>query len=291
MQHRLEIMCRFLAYKGESILLADLLTRPYHSLIKQSFSAKLRSGPLNGDGFGIGWYDFNLDREPGLFTSLTPAWGNLNLERIASKIKSPSFFAHVRAATPGLMVTEVNCHPFQYKNLLFMHNGYISGFLKIKRILRRSLRDELYHTISGTTDSEHAFALFLNFLPPRFENVTTNMLAEAMEKTISQLNAWSEEFGITDRSNFNFAVTDGKRMVVTRYAARSKTAPESLYTIQGSHLKWESDMPRMGKASLCHDSVIIASEPLTKDISNWEEVKPNSMVTLNVRNEMKIFDL
>lgn len=284
-------MCRFLAYKGEAILLADLLTRPYHSLIKQSFSSKLRAEPLNGDGFGIGWYDFALDRDPGLFTSLTPAWGNKNLLRIASKIKSPSFFAHVRAATPGLMVAEVNCHPFQYKNLLWMHNGYIADFHKIKRTLRGSIRDDIYNTINGTTDSEHAFALFLNFLPPAFESVTTQMLADAMEKTIAQLNSWSEEAGITERSNFNFAVTDGKRTVVTRYAVRSKTPPESLYTIQGSHLKWESDMPRMGKATQSKESVIIASEPLTKDISNWKEVPSNSMLTLNIRNEMEIFHL
>jgi len=54
-------MCRLLLYTGKRpILLADLLTRPAHSIINQSFSPKLRIDahrPLNGDGFGVGWYD------------------------------------------------------------------------------------------------------------------------------------------------------------------------------------------------------------------------------------------
>ena len=63
-------MCRFTAYIGENILLADLITKPSRSVIRQSFNSRERqSGPnaacpeeafqapwLNGDGFGIGWY-------------------------------------------------------------------------------------------------------------------------------------------------------------------------------------------------------------------------------------------
>ena len=33
---------------------------------------------------------------------------------------------------------------------------------QIKRILQQSLRDELYHFVQGNTDSEWAFAVFLN---------------------------------------------------------------------------------------------------------------------------------
>jgi len=61
-------MCRLLLYTGKRpILLADLLTRPAHSIINQSFSPKLRIDahrPLNGDGFGVGWYD-RIENEAG----------------------------------------------------------------------------------------------------------------------------------------------------------------------------------------------------------------------------------
>lgn len=55
-------MCRFIVYKGrgvgQEILLGDLVVRPSHSIIKQSFGCKERtvagaSAPqLNADGFG-----------------------------------------------------------------------------------------------------------------------------------------------------------------------------------------------------------------------------------------------
>ena len=48
---------------------------------------------------------------------------NLNLKRLAMKVKSPCIFAHVRAAYPGMLVTEANCHPFQHGRFLWMHNG------------------------------------------------------------------------------------------------------------------------------------------------------------------------
>lgn len=71
-----------------------------------------------GDGFGVGWYepdvvDSETANTPCIFTSVTPAWNNNNLIRLAEKIKSPLVFAHVRASTAGT-VTETNCHPFQY---------------------------------------------------------------------------------------------------------------------------------------------------------------------------------
>lgn len=50
-------MCRFVAYLGEPILAEDLITKPINSLIHQSYHAKEMAEPLNGDGFGMGWYD------------------------------------------------------------------------------------------------------------------------------------------------------------------------------------------------------------------------------------------
>ena len=51
---------------------------------------------------------------PQVFTSITPAWNNENLNRLATKLESGVIFAHVRAAYPGMPVSEQNCHPFQW---------------------------------------------------------------------------------------------------------------------------------------------------------------------------------
>jgi predicted glutamine amidotransferase len=56
---------------------------------------------------------------------------NENLARLACKIVSPLIFAHVRAAYPGMPVSEQNCHPFAWGRYLWMHNGVVGGFAKV----------------------------------------------------------------------------------------------------------------------------------------------------------------
>lgn len=79
-------MCRLMAYKGTPILLDELLYKPKNSLINQSINAKELEEPLNGDGFGVGWYTQAISPEPATFVSLNPAWSNRNLHNPAVKI-------------------------------------------------------------------------------------------------------------------------------------------------------------------------------------------------------------
>jgi glutamine amidotransferase len=46
----------------------------------------------------------------------------MNLERLAEKTQSSLVFAHVRASTSGALA-EINCHPWSYHSLMWMHNG------------------------------------------------------------------------------------------------------------------------------------------------------------------------
>jgi len=280
-------MCRFLVYKGREILMAELLTRPNHSLIKQSYDAQERSEPLNGDGFGVGWYAPRIDPTPCLFTSITPAWSNRNLYHLAEKISSPCLFAHVRAASPGMLVSEVNCHPFQYGRFLWMHNGGIAQFLKIKRRLRQSLRDDVYNFIQGTSDSEHAFAVFLNQLADHPGDYSPEVVQQTMVRTIGQLNAWSQEAGIAEPSYYNFAVTDGQSVIATRYVSDSAREPASLYFSSGTKFECHEGICRMIQAEQHEHAVIITSEPLTDVREDWVPVPKNHLVMvtpeLNVR--------
>ena len=156
-------MCRLMAYKGTPIIIDNLLYQPKNSLINQSINAREIEEPLNGDGFGVGWYVPEVNDEPVTFVSVNPAWNNRNLRNLAPKIKTNCMLAHVRAASVG-DVSESNCHPFQYKNILMAHNGGIEEFSKVKRSIREPLTNELYNWIKGQTDSEHIFAVLLNNL-------------------------------------------------------------------------------------------------------------------------------
>ncbi|KAJ2547450.1 glutamine amidotransferase subunit [Coemansia sp. RSA 1933] len=276
-------MCRFLLYKSNSpILLADLLTRPAHSIIMQSFNCKLRIDtrrPMNGDGFGIGWYDENPGTPGCIFTSTLPAWGNLNLQRLAEKIKSAMVFAHVRATTGDTATSESNCHPWQFGSLMWMHNGFIAGFEKIKRRLLNVLREDVYLAVQGTTDSEHAFALFLNMLDDPHKAVFSYQeLRTAMLRTIEQLNEWLE--GEEEISLMNFAVTDGQSVVCTRYITSAEMEAASLFYSSGSEFRADDGQYRMIKASKREDVVVVASEPLTYERSDWLVIPTNTLLVI-----------
>jgi glutamine amidotransferase len=159
-----------------------------------------------------------------------------------------------------------------------MHNGGIAQFPKIKRRLRESLSDELYNWIQGTTDSEHAFAVFLNHLQnPRGES-SPDQLGKAMIETIDALNAWTREAGIIKPSYYNFAVTDGKSVIATRYVNDNIKEPASLYISSGTKFECRNGICRMLQAEQNEHAVIITSEPLTAAREDWIKVPKNHMI-------------
>jgi predicted glutamine amidotransferase len=136
-----------------------MITEPEHAMLQLAIKAQCCSTPVNADGFGICWYIPEV-HVPGVFKDITPAWNNPNLKQISRAIKSPCFFAHVRAASAG-GVNYPNCHPFTFKNLSFMHNGTVPYFKQIKRSMLTHVSERAFHLIQGTTDSEMMFAMFV----------------------------------------------------------------------------------------------------------------------------------
>lgn len=284
---------RFLVYKGRNpILLSDLILNPTHSILTQSYDCRLRLDhrrPHNGDGFGVGYYTSpELSPEPCIFTSTTPAWNCVNLARLAKKTTSSLVFAHVRATTTGAL-SESNCHPFHYHSLMFMHNGHIANFPKVKRRIVSSIRDEYFLMVEGSTDSEWAFALFLDALaslgadPRSSAGFGHGMLRKAMLETIRRLNLFLSEAGITQPSLLNFAATDGHSVVCTRYVSSRTDEAASLYFSSGTrfHEYKEGGFYRMERHDRGQDLVMVASEPLTFERGDWVTVPTNSILSIN----------
>jgi predicted glutamine amidotransferase len=284
-------MCRFLTYAGVPVLLADLLYRPVNSLIMQSHHARERAEPLNGDGFGVGWYVPEIDPSPCVQHSVAPAWSNRNLQNLSAKTRASCLFAHVRAASPGMAVTETNVHPFAYDRFMWMHNGAVSGFHRIRRRLRESLKDEFYDMIQGTTDSEHAFALFLNALRTPFGETSDEEMRRALVETIARLDEWTQAAGILETSYYNFAVTDGRSTVVSRYASGAGVKGNSLHYSRGQRFECLPDgicdMHSVRQEQQAA-AVIIASERLTDDPTDWEDVPDNHTVTVLADSSVRI---
>ena len=165
---------------------------------------------------------------------------------------------------------------------MWMHNGVAADFHRIKRQLRKGLKDEFYEMIAGTTDSEHAFALFLNELPAT-DDVSSGEMRQTLVWTIGRLDELTREAGITAPSFYNFAVTNGETIVVSRYCSDANIQGASLHYARGEFLESVPDgkcdihsVPPNEKAS----AVIVASEKLTDERCEWYDVPNNHTVTV-----------
>lgn len=272
-------MCRLLAYLGAPIVMDTLLYQPKNSLINQSISAKELEEPLNGDGFGVGWYVSDTNYEPVTFVSVYPAWNNRNLRNLAPRVRTECLIAHVRAASVG-DVSESNCHPFQYRNILMMHNGGIEEFGKVKRKLRDNLTDDLYNWIKGQTDSEHIFALLLNNIHRQSDEITIEIVTQAFEQTFSQIKTMMKEAGITEPAYLNMAFTNGRFIVATRYVTDPRETPLTLYHSTGGSYLCQDGVCQMVDRNKKQEAVLVVSEKLTDIKEDWFEVPKNNFVVV-----------
>lgn len=273
-------MCRFVAYLGFDILLETVLVNPINSIVMQSLHARESDIPTNGDGFGLGWYVPEIDNNPAIFRSIFPAWNDCNLLHLTAKIRSPCFFAHVRAASVGGTNTN-NCHPFSHKEWMLMHNGQIYNFLAIKRVLRRMLDDDIYNEIQGDTDSEHLFALFLQ-LSKKTNLFSITDTASLLLETLTIVLGLVKQSGQKGPSSFNFCLTNGEYMIATRYSSDPKVVPESLHYLE----------VRQPQDDEQRDCVLVASERLT-DMSSfeWREVPANHILLVDKNKQVTTYPM
>jgi ergothioneine biosynthesis protein EgtC len=279
-------MCRFVLYLGDEILVSSLVTDPANSLIHQSFDSRERSEPLNGDGFGLAWYVPRLRPEAAQFRSVTPAWSNQNLRHLARITASGCVLAHVRAASPGLPVTETNTHPFVSGRYAFMHNGDVEGFLELKRALLDTLGAAAYAAIEGTTDSEHLFALFLDVLGGDPDG-DGDAMERALEEALGRLLEIRRHLGVPGASYLNVAVSNGVEAVVTRLSDGAPDGPPSLHLHTGKLYACHDGAARLLEAEAGGHAVIVASEPLTED-PTWSVVPPQHLLRIRADRSVAI---
>lgn len=258
-------MCRWMAYCGEPLYLEELLFEPEHSLIDQSLSSSSKS-TTNGDGFGIGWYGHR--DEPAVFRDTRPAWNDRNLRDLARQICAPIFLAHVRATT-GTEVQRSNCHPFRCRRWLFMHNGVIREFEKVKRDLVFEIDPELFPEIQGTTDSEIMFLLALGF------GLDDEPFA-ALERMAGLVEAVGERHGVDDPLEMTLGLSDGDCLYAVRYASAGRP-PTLFHSLEPEALE-EIDVD---VEKLSDDARLIVSEPLTSLTEAWEEIPRSTAVRVD----------
>jgi len=285
-------MCRFIAYQGHPIVLDDVLIKPKNSLIHQSIHALETEYPLNGDGMGLGWYVHDIDNIPALFRSVMPAWNEPNFMALAPKIRTRCMFAHIRAANVG-SVSLYNCHPFKYKNCLFMHNGSIEGFASIKRDLRRKLCNEAYDWIMGQTDSEHLFALLIhNMLAHDYEFTAPNM-AKVFIHTLKEVQSIKESKGIHQPDFINVVMGNSYEMLAFRYVSDATLDSSSLYFSAGEEYLYRNGACHMlpSENEDSNQAVLVVSEKLTSYVAEWHEIVPQHYLWVDENLHTRLFPI
>ncbi len=289
-------MCRVLAYLGEPISLGHALFETDSSLVRQSYSPRMMNTFLNLAGFGMVAWEPNSIRaqEPFVYrTTSLPAF-DPNLRALAHKLEPTCVIAHVRGVTYSAheVVSPANLHPFRFPGakVALAHNGHLREFRRMRYDLISHIRPELAQRIEGTTDSEWIYALVLSMLDDPYGVPELRELADATAAALRLLRTVRARHGIDTSSPVNLFLTTGEAMVATRfsfdygwYPANDMMLETDLpfvslwYTVGGRYDKHDGESRMVGDHRA--QSLLIASEPLTVDISTWLEVPEYSVIT------------
>jgi predicted glutamine amidotransferase len=119
----------------------------------------------------------------------------------------------------GLSLEE-NTQPFRSRRWLFAHQGSVQDFAHIRAGLLAGVPDFIKRQIRGETDSEVAFALFLDRLwatghadDPRLEAEVVGRVLADTARTLSRASA---QAGAVRTSTVNLIATNGFLLVATR---------------------------------------------------------------------------
>ena len=145
-----------------------------------------------------------------------------------------------------------NCHPFAAGRHLFMHNGQIGGYDRIRRSVEAMIPDDLYARRRGNGDSE---AIFLAALGHGLDAAPVAAISHTLGACLRLMQA----AGIDQPLRFTAILADGETLRAIRWA--SDEHPPSLY--------WRH-LP---------SGIAIASEPFGDTGDTWQTVPPGSTLT------------
>jgi glutamine amidotransferase len=261
-------MCRWMAWSGQPLLVEELLFKPTHGLIDQSLHSRMGVERTNGDGFGLGWY--GTGDGPGIYRSVSPAWGDANLRELAAHVESPLFIAHVRATT-GTAIQQTNCHPFRHGRWLFVHNGVIQGFQAMRRELMVAVDPSLFAGIEGSTDSEVLFHLALTF------GLDEDPVG-AFEKAIGLIEATAARHGIEHAVQASLGLSDGERLWAFRYS--TERSSRTLFVSNEASAIKELHPENARLQRLRDEDRVVVSEPLADLTGVWHKLPESSVLVV-----------
>src|SRR4051812_25910580 len=262
-------MCRWMAWKGQPVLIEELLFKTQHGLIDQS----LHSGwaPRRRTATGSGWAGTGRGQGRACTAASRRRGGDANLRHLAGHLESPLFLSHVRAAL-GSPVQQTNCHPFRHGRWLFVHNGFVAGFHGLRRELMLAVDPDLFADVQGSTDSEVILHLALT------EGLEEDPLT-ALERALGRVEAAAERHGIDSAIQASIGVSDGERVWAVRYSTEGRS--RTLFVSGDVHAlrQLHPDNPRL--ARMRDEDCVVVSEPFSDLPGAWVEIPESTALVVH----------
>jgi predicted glutamine amidotransferase len=283
-------MCRALLYLGQPVLLDNLLFQPDSALVRQSFMPEMLH-MLNLAGFGMCARDpasANPKQAYSYYSQSLPVFDR-NLQNLAQKVRLSCVLAHARgvAYSTRVEISLQNVHPFHFTGvpLVLAHNGDLARMAEMKPLLAAHIKPEYLAQIHGTTDSEWIYAILVSQLSSS-SALEEQTAFEAIQKTLDIIRAVRAKLGIATSSSVNLFMANRRQLAAVRYCfdfgcyrteGSDKVHEANLnflslwYTLGRDYDLHDGEWKMVGGAENA-DSIIVASEPLTRDTSAWVEL-------------------
>ncbi len=206
-------MCRLYAFRSS-------LRSAVHQSLLAAENALVQQSKAHPDGWGIGYY---VDDYPHLYRNPAQALEDGLFRELGGVVSTYTLLGHIRKASVGA-VNLLNCHPFQFGNWLFAHNGEIAAYDEDPSVRARMMElvsPRFERHLLGTTDSEAVFYVFLSRLAARFEDfhlpgLPFGAVADELRATINDVCAISDTAG-EQQTKLTVIVTNGNLMLGHRY--------------------------------------------------------------------------
>lgn len=248
-------MCRLYAMRAnEPTQVECSLVHAQNALMQQSQGDA--EGLVHGHGWGVADY---RDTVPIIEKQTWAAWHGEHFRKTAARVYARTVVAHVRQATVGGTTIE-NTHPFRHGRWIFAHNGTIPHFDRVRDQMIEHIDPDLRNDIKGVTDSEHVFYFLLTMQLRHPERP----LIETVGRGLRRIIQWSHKVDASEPPALNVVLTDGERLVGSRFGRTLWHLVRNEITVCGicgkKHVRHETGRD--------YRAVEIASEPISGD--NWQ---------------------
>jgi glutamine amidotransferase len=216
-----------------------------------------------------------------------------NLRVLTRKLRVRAVVAHLRGVSLDghATINQQSLHPFSMPGspLVLAHNGDLADFGEMRFALLEHIKPAIARQIASPIDSAWLHALVLSQLDDPAGPFTVEQIHRAIEQALGVVRKVREAIGITCSSSVNLIVSDGQSIVATRFTfdfGRFDTPPaqggieflSQWFTIGSHYTLADSEWKMTGGAG---GATLVASEPLTRDVSTWVEVPEYSALLVS----------